>query len=410
MKVTRQELYDLVWAEPMTTVAKRFGLSDNGLRKQCKSMNIPTPPLGYWAKLQYGKTVEKIPLPTEYQGAKQHTTLHEVNPAKLAAQAEIDLTPPVDPYKEREKEISAGDTSCFIVPEALYAKDPIIIDTKEKLRRDTNRHLQRNPYKSKRGKTLDIWVYSDGALIDRALCIFSTIIRALRHRNHSIAMRDNETYAVVAGEEIRIDMKERTLQGKPILSFRILYSRYSLKEFKDTTHTRVEDKIISIITHLEMHSEWLKERRRLAEIERIKQEEEKRKREEEERKRKEFEAECRAELKRVESLFKMAERLHKANIIRHYISTYERHLEERDIQDEEMTNHLQWAREKADWLDPFISSDDELLRSFNKDNLFQPDCPKDHSRSSSSYQNSNNSTHSTGYNFWATPWWKKTRR
>ena len=40
---TDEELYDLVWSEPMTTVCKRFGISDNGLRKHCKSMNIPTP-------------------------------------------------------------------------------------------------------------------------------------------------------------------------------------------------------------------------------------------------------------------------------------------------------------------------------------------------------------------------------
>ena len=33
MELTRKELYDLVWSEPMTTICKRFGLSDNGLRK-----------------------------------------------------------------------------------------------------------------------------------------------------------------------------------------------------------------------------------------------------------------------------------------------------------------------------------------------------------------------------------------
>ena len=56
MQLTRKELYDLVWSEAMTTICKRYGLSDNGLRKHCKTMNIPTPPLGYWAKLQHGKT------------------------------------------------------------------------------------------------------------------------------------------------------------------------------------------------------------------------------------------------------------------------------------------------------------------------------------------------------------------
>ena len=68
MELTRKELYDLVWSEPMTTICKRFGLSDNGLRKRCKSMNIPTPPLGYWAKLKYGKQV------TPYRSNKRKQT------------------------------------------------------------------------------------------------------------------------------------------------------------------------------------------------------------------------------------------------------------------------------------------------------------------------------------------------
>ena len=33
MKISRKELYDLVWAEPMSSVCKRFGLSDIELKK-----------------------------------------------------------------------------------------------------------------------------------------------------------------------------------------------------------------------------------------------------------------------------------------------------------------------------------------------------------------------------------------
>jgi hypothetical protein len=42
----RTELYDLVWSKPMIHLAKEFGLSDVGLRKNCKKHDIPTPPLG----------------------------------------------------------------------------------------------------------------------------------------------------------------------------------------------------------------------------------------------------------------------------------------------------------------------------------------------------------------------------
>lgn len=47
--VGREELHEIVWSLPMTRAAKRFGLSDNGLRKACKKLCVPTPPRGYWA-------------------------------------------------------------------------------------------------------------------------------------------------------------------------------------------------------------------------------------------------------------------------------------------------------------------------------------------------------------------------
>jgi hypothetical protein len=61
--LSREELYELVWSEPMTALAKRFGLSDNGLRKRCKSMDVPTPPRGYWERTKHGHRAKRPPLP-----------------------------------------------------------------------------------------------------------------------------------------------------------------------------------------------------------------------------------------------------------------------------------------------------------------------------------------------------------
>jgi hypothetical protein len=64
IKKMRAKLYEDVWAEPMTAVALKYGLSDNGVRKRCKSLNIPLPPFGYWAKIKAGKpAAERPPLP-----------------------------------------------------------------------------------------------------------------------------------------------------------------------------------------------------------------------------------------------------------------------------------------------------------------------------------------------------------
>jgi len=64
-RLTRRQLYDLVWDQPMTKLAARFGLSDVGLRKICHKHRVPTPPAGYWAKKAYGKRVTAKPLPND---------------------------------------------------------------------------------------------------------------------------------------------------------------------------------------------------------------------------------------------------------------------------------------------------------------------------------------------------------
>lgn len=61
----RADLYEEVWSTPMTQLGKRYGLSDNGIRKICKAMNIPLPKTGHWAKVAAGKGVSKTPLPAE---------------------------------------------------------------------------------------------------------------------------------------------------------------------------------------------------------------------------------------------------------------------------------------------------------------------------------------------------------
>ncbi len=45
----RDELYDIVWSEPMMHAAKRFGVSGSYLARVCTMLNVPRPPQGYWA-------------------------------------------------------------------------------------------------------------------------------------------------------------------------------------------------------------------------------------------------------------------------------------------------------------------------------------------------------------------------
>ena len=65
MEKSRFELYKLVWAKPMTHLAKELGLSDVGLRKICVKFGIPLPQRGYWSRLQFGKQDPRPELPFE---------------------------------------------------------------------------------------------------------------------------------------------------------------------------------------------------------------------------------------------------------------------------------------------------------------------------------------------------------
>jgi hypothetical protein len=66
--VTREELYALVWSEPMIKAAERYDVSGTYLAHVCTVMNIPRPPRGHWQKLAVGKAAPQEPLPDAFPG------------------------------------------------------------------------------------------------------------------------------------------------------------------------------------------------------------------------------------------------------------------------------------------------------------------------------------------------------
>jgi hypothetical protein len=72
----REKLYQEVWQTPISQLASKYGLSDVGLAKVCKRMDIPLPPRGYWQKRRYGHEVTRSRL----QSTKpQSTTETQIN-------------------------------------------------------------------------------------------------------------------------------------------------------------------------------------------------------------------------------------------------------------------------------------------------------------------------------------------
>jgi hypothetical protein len=54
-------------------LAPKYGISNVALKKICKKLNVPTPPRGYWAKIQNHIRVVRTPLPKiKYDQPKVH--------------------------------------------------------------------------------------------------------------------------------------------------------------------------------------------------------------------------------------------------------------------------------------------------------------------------------------------------
>ena len=53
--LTRQELYDMVWAKLMSSLANGFSITDFALAKRCRAVDVPIPYRGYWARKAAGQ-------------------------------------------------------------------------------------------------------------------------------------------------------------------------------------------------------------------------------------------------------------------------------------------------------------------------------------------------------------------
>ena len=198
----RKELYEQAWSEPMIKLAPKYGLSDNGLRKICKKLNIPLPPQGYWIKLQYGKADPRPALPPAQENedtverwiGRDMPELDEAEKTKF--QKLID-------FEKNAKNL-------IRVSAVLRNPHPYIQQTREVLK-----NAKKDEYGRLwkwRAKYLDISVSPKE--LGRALRIMDALIKALERRNFKVTIDENvyrnqdETYVTILGEKIRFRIQE----------------------------------------------------------------------------------------------------------------------------------------------------------------------------------------------------------
>ena len=85
LRLTREELYGLVWAKPMTEVGQEFQISGRAMAKICARKQVPVPPRGYWAKKNAGKVAPRPPL-LEFVAKPSMERKGRVSPARKSSE------------------------------------------------------------------------------------------------------------------------------------------------------------------------------------------------------------------------------------------------------------------------------------------------------------------------------------
>ncbi|MBI6117944.1 hypothetical protein [Salegentibacter maritimus] len=361
--VTRKELYNLVWGKPLTSLIKDYAYSDNGLRKICKKHNIPTPKLGHWAKLKHGKRSPKVPLPKSENINIELILRKDDENTFVHSNSEL---------AKIKNELQHSGLN-FTVPDRISAPHPLVKKAKEILK---NRKI------GWFGKGRDI-IYSQGEClatevtkpnIPRALRLWNTLIKIILQRGHKISENKNSEFLIdeekftlrvreilkrVKVEDSRWERFE--MVGSGIMSIKIGHG-YGAKEWRDQKDKKLEVQILNIIAKLE-HLAY-KERTK-----RIERQEIWEKIEEEEAIKKAREEKVTTELNNFKHLFDTAGRWHRSQYLRNYINEFERHAVESNSLDSHKRDWIAWAKEKADWYDPFIEKEVDLLSEIDRETL-----------------------------------------
>jgi len=349
--ISRQELFEQIWETPISLLSKKYGISDVGLAKICKRMEIPRPPRGYWNKLKVGKATTKPQL-----GPKSDSGLEQIV---------ITSTP-----KNLRTETSTKPPELIPVPDILA--DPHTLTKKSRAALIRGKRDNWGLILPRGNFCLDIHV--SRACIDRACRIMDTLIKALESRGYSLTVSDTEdakTIASVDGESLEIGIDEKIIHKIHVRTPMddAHYRRtYQLAPRYDYSITGSLSLRMRNATHCG-RQQWADGKRHKVEqylgafIEglRIAAEQKKTQREEYERRCKEWEDEAERrrqqehlaylEKKRADKLIADTKAWCQAARIRHYISE----LNKIKTVPHELSEWIVWAKCYADKLDPLCS-------------------------------------------------------
>lgn len=365
---SRKQLYDLVWSNSLVSLAKVYNISDNGLRKACKRMEIPLPDIGHWNKVKAGKKVIIKPFLDKVVG-QQQLILSLRNEGENATKDRL------SPQLTLQRLIEADESIDLVIKKQLSSPDPLVKQAQHAFLSESEVFVL-GDLRSTRSGSLEISVSPD--LVERSLRIMDVFIKAMRQRGHDFFCEDGYYKVSVSGEAIGMALKERqnviiakdrlhsrTYKANGHLTFKFEQSFLSTV-CQDGKKQKIEQQLPKLISRLELMAQRLRRKREENErmVARIKEEERIRKQRDERKK---------LEIRSFRQLAKDASRWKEAQIIREYLNQREHDALDENIMTEEMTAWLEWARKKVDWYDPMVGANDEWLNDTNPNMIMRED-------------------------------------
>jgi len=344
----------------MRDVAKELGLSDNGLRKHCVKASVPLPPQGYWNKIKAGHNVKKTPLPQRRPGASDVISIgpwdYRENERRL-----LEVEPVAPAFDEPIEVLRERVARNLGVVAASKSLSPPHAAFRRQVEDDARRSIQERWYAS----------IFDTPLEKRRLRLLQGLFYGLSRLDCWATVQGPETRTISIGvghQQVWIALerntkKRRSSDGKEVehLKFSILkgYSteveRIAWMETEDQPLEKQLSEIAAeIIVVGEMqyreHLEWVyQESIRLREE--IRQAEIKRQREAEKAERERL---IKLEADRLKRLTDSAERYHRAQAIRGFISSVAS-MPISGVDAERIARWQEWALVQADKIDPIVT-------------------------------------------------------
>lgn len=337
-KITRKDLYDLIWSTSSHTITDKFDISRYRLLKICKENQVPAPSNDWWTE----STIKEIALKPELDDSCRDDIMIEIVSDREIRQNRI------NEIKE-DIEDSCGDY--LTVPKRLFNPDQLIQNAKYTLKNKNPNSFSRDKgfISTDRGQ---VSIFVTKRNIGRSLRILDSFIKLTKARGHSIEMNNNENKIKIWDQyyEFSIREKQKRIESKEKWRDHV-YEQTGLlvlsvgqwsdkKEFIDSGVT-LENKLSNALAYLEYTEEVWRRIMEVNELQRIK-------REEEERKAQESRDRDSRELEKLNMLIKKANAWHQAKLLRDFITKVELLSKEMHNESESVKEWINWARLKTD--------------------------------------------------------------